>query len=356
MGVLLHKSIGPVIIGAVLALAAAVGLYVVLATDVPGPSGGGLGEQFRYDLDKYRKVDPKLIIYEELAGARIKTPLGEPRGIAAEPGDSAFFVVGDQALLIFRPESARMHQTPLSGRPRCLAVGADHNLYVGMRDHIQVMSPTGNVKAKWDSLGPRAVLTSIAVADENVFAADAGNRVILRYDKSGKLLGRIGQKDPERNVPGFVVPSPYFDLAVAADGLLRVANPGRHRIEGYTAEGDFELEPWGKAGTDIDKFCGCCNPVSFAILPDGGFVTAEKGLTRVKIYDEDGRFVGVVAGPEQFSRHDEICAGRGPSGKGCSSGGLDVAVDARGRILILDPRTSEVRIFVRKKPPGAANE
>lgn len=356
MGEVLHKSIGPAIIGAVVVLAAAVGLYVVLATDVLRPGGSRLGERFRYDLEKYRKVDPKLIIYEEVTSARIKTPLAEPRALAAEPGNSVFFVVGDQVLLIVAPEPAGMHQVPLSGRPRCLAAGADHNLYVGMRDHIQVMSPTGKLKAKWKDLGSRAVLTSIAVTDENVFAADAGNRVILRYDKSGQLLGRIGQKDPERNVPGFVVPSPYFDLAVAADGLLRVANPGRHRIEGYTAEGDFELEPWGKAGTDIDKFCGCCNPVNFAILPDGGFVTAEKGLTRVKIYDEDGRFVGVVAGPQQFSRHDEICAGRGPSGKGCSSGGLDVAVDARGRILILDPYTSEVRIFVRKKTGGAGNE
>ena len=355
MGEVLHNWIGRAIIGAVLALAAAVGLYVVLATDLLEPSGSRLGEQFRYDLDKYRKVDPKLIIYEELADAKIKLDLAEPRGLAAGP-EGKVYVVGDSDLKIFGAKPGEITSMRFTAEPRCLAAGADRNLYVGMRDHIQVMSPTGDLKAKWKNLGPRAVLTSIAVTGQNVYVADAGNRVILRYDKYGKLINRIGQKDPKRNVPGFVVPSPYFDLAVAADGLLRVANPGRHRIEGYTAEGDFELEPWGKAGTDIDKFCGCCNPVNFAILPGGGFVTAEKGLTRVKIYDQDGRFVGVVAGAEQFSRHDEICAGRGPTGKGCTSGGLDVAVDARGRILVLDPRTSEVRVFVRKKTRGAANE
>jgi len=350
MGEVLHNWIGRAIIGTVLALAAAVGLYVVLATDMLGPSGSRLGEQFRYDLDKYRKVDPKLILYEEVTDAKVKLDLAEPRALAAGP-DGKLYVVGDSDLKIFGAKPGEMISRQFAGQPRCLAMGADHNLYVGMRDHVEVMSPTGDLKAKWKALGPRAVLTSIAVTDENVYVADAGNRVILRYDKSGKLINRIGQKDPERNVPGFVIPSAYFDLAVAADGLLRVTNPGRHRIEGYTAEGDFELKPWGKGGTDISKFCGCCNPVNFAILPDGGFVTAEKGLTRVKIYDADGRFVGVVAGPEQFSRHDEICAG-----KGNKAGGLDVAVDARGRILVLDPRTSEVRVFVRKKTRGAANE
>ena len=60
-----------------------------------------------------------------------------------------------------------------------------------------------------------------AVTETEVFAADAGNRVILRYDKSGKLLRRIGEKDKERNVAGFIIPSPFFDVEIARDGLLR---------------------------------------------------------------------------------------------------------------------------------------
>ncbi|MBM3243119.1 hypothetical protein FJZ31_43220, partial [Candidatus Poribacteria bacterium] len=50
----------------------------------------------------------------------------------------------------------------------------------------------------------------------------------------------------------------------------------------------------GYLSMDIDGFCGCCNPVNFAMLPDGRFVTCEKGLPRVKIYDADGTFSGVV--------------------------------------------------------------
>ena len=67
---------------------------------------------------------------------------------------------------------------------------------------------------------------------------------------------------------------------MASDGLLRVVNPGRHRIEAYTFDGDLEFS-WGKVSVGIEGFCGCCNPVNFAILSDGSFITCEKGLTRV---------------------------------------------------------------------------
>jgi hypothetical protein len=49
-----------------------------------------------------------------------------------------------------------------------------------------------------------------------------------------EILRRIGERTPERSVAGFVIPSPYFDVELHPDGLLRVNNPGRHRIEVYT--------------------------------------------------------------------------------------------------------------------------
>ena len=79
---------------------------------------------------------------------------------------------------------------------------------------------------------------------------------------------------------------------------------------------------------------------------------AEKGF-KVKLYDADGVFVGLVAGPEQFGQHDAICAGKGI---GCTSGGLDVAEDSQKRIVILDPYTSEIRFFTRKKQEAEKNK
>jgi hypothetical protein len=90
--------------------------------------------------------------------------------------------------------------------------------------------------------------------------------------------------------------------------------------------------------------------VNFALLPDGqGYVTCEKGLTRVKVYDSGGDFVGVVAGPEEFAEHDRRTSATDVSP---SLIGLDVSVDSKGRVLVLDPALSEVRIFTRKRQEG----
>ena len=313
-----------------MALAVAGALIVVLCTDMTGGKGSGLGEAFEYDLEELGKIDPRLVKYEEKA--KIATGFEEVRGIAVGPKDR-IFVAGDSAVRSFDGDGARTGEIVLGKQPRCLAVAEDGTLFVGMRDHVEVYDSGGNRKARWESLGKDACVSSIAVSGGDVFVADAGNRIVLRYDSSGRLMGRIGKKDESRNVPGFVVPSPYFDVAVGPDGLLRAANPGRFRVEAYTFEGDLELW-WGAPSAEIKGFSGCCNPAHFAILADGGFVTSEKGaLRRVKVYDAAGGFESVVAGPGHF-------------GEGTRP--LDVAVDSKGRVLALDVESKAVRVFCRK--------
>ena len=113
----------------------------------------------------------------------------------------------------------------------------------------------------------------------------------------------------------------------------------------YTIDGDREWD-WGKTGVGIEGFSGCCNPVALAVLPDGGFVTAEKGLVRAKVYDADGEFVGVVAGPEQLGWIGPMRVCKTP--EECKAKGFDIAVDDQGRIYILDTVRNIVRIFEKK--------
>jgi hypothetical protein len=131
---------------------------------------------------------------------------------------------------------------------------------------------------------------------------------------------------------------------MAPDGLLRVTNPGELRIEAYTREGNFELA-WGKPSFAIDGFCGCCNPVSFDIFPDGSFVTCEKGLPRVKLYNSHGEFTGVVAGPEAFPEYLKAANAGTPHSLGS---GIYAAIDPQGRVLVLDVVGGEVRIMKPK--------
>ena len=327
-----------ILIGLVLVVAIIGGIGSVVLLDTTGDKGSGLSDEYKFDISEYEKIDPKLVLYEEL-GESYVTGLKHARAIAVDDA-GVIYVAGDD--VISRSNSSAIK---LSGMPMCLAVDSEGNIYVGLKGHVEVYDVNGKRLATWGSLGERAVLTSIAVSENSVFVADAGNRIVVHYDLDGNVVGRIGAKDEKRNIPGFVIPSPYFDLAIADDGLLRVVNPGLHKIEAYTFDGDLEFS-WGKASPAIDSFCGCCNPINFAILSDGSFVTCEKGLTRVKIYDPYGVFVGVVASVEQLAAGEavRVC----DLSEDCQVGGFDVAVAPDGRVFVLDVNKGVVRIFAKK--------
>jgi hypothetical protein len=333
-----------ILIGVLVAAAVVVGVVSVVKLDVAGNRGSGLGKEFKYDIAKLAKVDPNLIVYEESAEP-IGTGFTAAKAVAIG-AEGSIYVAGDGSVRKFAASGALSDEINLGETPGCLAVAADGTIFVGLRDHVEVYDGDGKPLASWRSLGPDAILTSIAVSEEDVFVADAGNRLVVRYDRQGNVVAQIGSKDAAKNAPGFVIPSAYFDLAVSADGLLRVVNPGKLRVDAYTFDGYFEFS-WGHRSVEIDGFCGCCNPVNIAVLPDGRFVTCEKGLVRVKIYDSQGEFEAVVASPAQLVRDGDVRVCDLP--EECQAGGFDVAVDSTGRIFALDTIKNIVRTFTRMK-------
>lgn len=272
-------------------------------------------------------------------------PFEQATCVAASPG-GLLYAGGDAEVLALRGGKIT-GRLQLDETPTCLGAYRESLLAVGTRASVTLFdiketnaaTETGTgttifeIFTQWKLAGEKTLLTSLAVDAERVYAADAGNRVVLVFDRGGKLLAEIGRRDEKRGMPGFVVPSPYFDLAPTADGRLRVTNPGAHRVEIYTLGGEL-LSYWGKAsGADLAGFTGCCNPSHLAVLPYGGTVTAEKGTPRIKVYDADGNFAQLVAGPESFDS---------------GTVGLDLAADATGKIYALDPRRKQVRTFVNE--------
>ncbi len=220
------------IIAALLIAAVVTGAVSVLRLDVTGASGSGLSAEYAYDLKKLAAVDPSLLLYAE-AGPAVSTGFRQSRAIALD-ASGRIYVAGDKAIRVFSHAGDSEKIIDLSGEPRCLTVADDGKIYVGVGDHVEVFDAQGQRVASWDPLGEEAVLTSIAKYKDDVFVADAGHRIVLHYDMAGTLVGHVGEKNPDKNIPGFVIPSPHFDLAVSRDGLLRVVNPGRNRIETYT--------------------------------------------------------------------------------------------------------------------------
>jgi len=289
-----------------------------------------LGPEFTYDLSKLKQVDPALVTYREVES--VATGLDVPRGIALAPGGK-LLVVGDQKARVFAGGKAVAEFGTASAPPQCVAAGPDGAIYVGLKNRIVVYSAAGKQTAAWEPLGDKAYVTGLAATKGNVFVADAGQRVLWRFDPSGKVLGRIGEKDPAKYADGLVIPSPYFSVALGPEGMLWVTNPGRRRVECYTYDGAYRFA-WGKASMRIEGFCGCCNPTHLAIDAQARFFTSEKGLPRVKVYTRDGEFAAVVAPPTAFAD---------------GTTGLDLAVADDGRVFVLDPHRQAVRIFAEKK-------
>jgi len=327
-------------------LAGAGGLAGVAAHRLAGrPAAGSrppLGREFTYDVSRFQTSDPSLIRWRELG--RFASGLERPRHLALTP-DGSVLVCGDGGIRRFEPDGRFLGQIDLEGPVHSVACLPDGRLLAGRPGRITALSASGVPRSDWRPAGDELLPTSIAVAGDEVFVADARERVVLRLGRDGRPRGEIGRPDPARGLKGFVVPSPYFTVRMAPDGLLRITNPGEHRIEAWTRNGDFEIS-WGRASYAVEGFCGCCNPVSIELFPDGGCVTCEKGLPRVKTYDVHGEFTGLVAGPESFPEYVRAAQAGTPQ---AASAGIYAAVDAGGRVVVLDAIGGTVRTYVRKE-------
>ena len=294
---------------------------------------------FDYDVSAYMKTDPNLLLYQ--FKKEFGLPFDRVKSIILSPSGD-YIVAGDRSIKTFTPNGVQQFELPLPRPPHCMTVTENGLLWVGLGQFCEVYDlETLEKKFQTERFGEKAYLTSMAAHEDRIYIANAGMREMLVLEnESGNELLRFGKKSDTN--PGFNVPSPYFDFVIGRDLKLHISNPGMLRVETYTMDGRFESS-WGSPGMQPDAFCGCCNPVFLAQLPNGSFVTSEKGLTRLKIYSELGEFKGVVAGPEQMVE-DEALAKKACGD--CSKGsGFDVIADANGNVITLDPFKRSIRVF-----------
>jgi len=307
----------------------------------PAPASTPLPpDGFAYDVSAFEKTDPALLLYTP--AAEFSPPFADPKRVA-DWSPHGLVVAGAQSLAVVEAEGEPVRRWTLPSRTHALSPAGPDELLVAYQDRFEIFDAAGKSKYRSPPLGPRTYLTSLAAGAESIFLADAGNREIVACERaSGRLQQRFGHKDATSGNPGFNVPSPYFALALASDDLLRVVNPGLLRIETYTLDGRY-VSAWGQPGMAVDRFCGCCNPVYFALTATGDFVTSEKGLARIHLYSAEGVFKGVVAGPDLLVTDKELAK---RACQDCRIGaGFDVALSADDRVFALDPFRKVIRSF-----------
>jgi hypothetical protein len=229
-------------------------------------------------------------------------------------------VCGREAVEVLSPKGNFSAMYPIQAEAECVSFGDNGRLYLGTGNYVSVLDTETGLINEWTVLDERSIITSVAVSGENVFVADAGTATVWVFDSLGMLQSVIED---------FFVPSPYFDVAAAAGGLAWIVDPGRHTIALYNAAGERSAA-FGRYSPAVDGFGGCCNPANIALRADGTIITAEKGIMRVKLFDQNGDFRGLAAAPEDFPFYDSE---------------IDVVSGSSNEILVLSPLARKICVF-----------
>lgn len=198
-------------------------------------------------------------------------------------------------------------------------------LYASSTDRIFLVNSKGEILNEYGPYEDNSLFTSVSVNRKYIALADAGKKMIFVLDKGGEVVRMIGQNSGE-----FIIPGAYFDVALDSGNNLFDANPGRRRIERRDNSGTL-VSYFGEPGLAPESFCGCCNPAHFDLIP-GGFVTAEKGINRIKILNNQGEFVEFVSSMNKFTPAIP----------------LDVASFDGSKIYAANPADSKLYLFERK--------
>jgi hypothetical protein len=208
--------------------------------------------------------------------------------------DGAFWI-GHDSQVEKLGKDGRILATIAIGTPvHAVAVVNETLLLAAGQDRIFRLEKSGEEwkVIAWEPLAPKSYITALAIAEDRVLVADAGDRAVSALDlKTGKALWKTTGE------AGFAVPSPYFALTVNPDGNLWVVNPAHHRMESYgVADGRF-IANWKPDGV---TFSGCCNPALMVGLAGDRFVTFEKGPQVLQVFAPSGKLLVKLAGTEEF--------------------------------------------------------
>jgi len=189
---------------------------------------------------------------------------------------------------------------------------------------------TGKLLASWGEkrfLEPHGLRVD---RDDNVWVTDRGLQQIFKFSHDGKLLLTIGtERKAGVDATHFDKPT---DIAFAADGSVYISDGyGNNRVAKFAPDGKFLLD-WGHKGTGPGEFD---LPHSVAVDAQGLVYVADRGNSRIQIFDANGKFLNQWKSPE-LGRPWTLAIGPDKLLYMVDGGDLKPAPPDRGQILKLD--------------------
>jgi hypothetical protein len=248
---------------------------------------------------------------------------GSLKAVAVSPAGN-IFAGGDSFVACYTKDLQMIWRLKTPSPVTALSNYGD-SVFASTVEMILVISKDGKLKDEWGPFEDKSFITSVASNRSRVVYADAGNKMVVILDKQGRVQKIIGQNNGD-----FILPSPYFDVALDENNNFFVANTGHRRIETRSPEGRL-LSMFGEPGMAPGAFCGCCNPAHFIVTSEG-FITSEKGINRIKILGKAGEFVEFISSRNKF----------------VPSIPLDLASADGKTVYAANPSDSRIYIFNRK--------
>jgi peptidylamidoglycolate lyase len=121
---------------------------------------------------------------------------------------------------------------------------------------------------------------------DNVWVTDTALHQVFKFSHDGELLLALGtERSAGLDATHFNKPT---DIAFAADGSIFVSDGyGNSRIAKFSPSGQFLLE-WGHKGSGPGEFD---TPHSVVVDQHGQVYVADRGNSRIQVFDAEGKFV-----------------------------------------------------------------
>ncbi len=238
--------------------------------------------------------------------------------------DGNIYAGGESFISRYDSHLNKLWQIETPTRITALAMNGD-TLFAASEEVIYLVNSSGEIISEWGPYEANCLITSASANKDYLAIADAGNKTVFILKKDGEVISMIGHFGEK-----LLIPSPFFDVFLTEDNRLYMAHTGKFRIETWTIDGRF-ISSLGEPGSTPEAFCGCCNPAHFTVVPQG-FITAEKGINRIKILGPLGGFIEYVSSVNDF----------------IASAPLDIASADGKTIYGANPGDSKLYVFERK--------